>query len=106
MSDYPTPTRRVTSPRCRKIVLGVLICGTGIGMSMAANRHHGVRAALCTDPYMATMARMHNNANVLCLGARIVGQGLAQAILAAFLEGRFDGGRHATRVAKIDNKQP
>lgn len=85
--------------------VGVLICGTGIGMSMSANRHYGIRAALCTDAYMARMARAHNNANMLCLGARVVGAGLAADILQAFLETTFEAGRHQARVAKIDIKQ-
>ncbi len=84
--------------------LGVLICGSGIGMSMAANRHPGIRAALCTDAYMAKMARRHNDANVLCLGSRVVGEGLAQDILEAFLQATFEGGRHQARLDKIDIK--
>ena len=82
--------------------LGVLVCGTGIGMSIAANRHRGVRAALCTEALAARMSREHNDANVLCMGARIVGPGLAVAILEAFLDGRFEGGRHERRVKKLD----
>jgi ribose 5-phosphate isomerase B len=82
--------------------LGVLVCGSGIGMSMAANRHPGVRAAVCTEAYAARITRAHNDANVLCLGARIVGPGVAEDILRAFLEGGFEGGRHARRVAKIE----
>lgn len=82
--------------------LGVLICGTGIGVSMAANRHAGVRAALCHDVFSAGATRAHNNANVLCMGARVVGVGLARAILEAFLSGTFEGGRHARRVGKIE----
>ena len=82
--------------------LGVLVCGTGVGMSMAANRHRGVRAALCTEAFAARMAREHNDANVLCIGSRVVGPGVAQSILEAFLAARFEGGRHARRVAKID----
>jgi ribose 5-phosphate isomerase B len=81
---------------------GVLICGTGLGMSYAANRHAGVRAAVCTNEYLARMARAHNDANVLCLGARVVGPGLAEAILHAFMETAFDGDRHARRVAKVE----
>ncbi len=81
---------------------GVLICGTGIGMSMAANRHPGVRAALCTDCYGAEMTRKHNDANILCLGGRVTGPGLATAILEVFLAGEFEGGRHERRVAKIE----
>jgi ribose 5-phosphate isomerase B len=82
--------------------LGVLVCGTGLGMSMAANRHRGIRAALCTDPYMARMAREHNDANVLCLGGRVVGPSLAAEIVQAFVQGRFGGDRHARRIGKID----
>jgi ribose 5-phosphate isomerase B len=82
---------------------GVLVCGTGIGMSCAANRHRGVRAALCTEGYAARMAREHNDANVLCMGSRIVGPGVAGEILKTFLQTQFEGGRHARRVAKIDN---
>lgn len=80
---------------------GLLICGTGIGMSMAANKVRGVRAALCHDPYSARMAREHNDANVLCLGARVIGPGLAREVLGAFMAARFAGSRHARRVDKI-----
>jgi ribose 5-phosphate isomerase B len=80
---------------------GVLICGTGIGMSLAANKVPGIRAAVATDTYMARMARAHNNANVLCLGARVVGEGLAEDIVDAWLGATFEGGRHARRVDKI-----
>ncbi|MDY0120649.1 MAG: ribose 5-phosphate isomerase B [Sulfurimonas sp.] len=81
---------------------GILICGSGIGMSMAANRHSGIRAALCHDAYTATVARGHNDANVLCFGERIVGRGVAESILDAWIAGSFDGGRHTNRVAKIE----
>ena len=81
---------------------GVLICGSGIGMSMAANRHHGIRAALCHDAYTAQMARAHNDANVLCFGERIVGLGVAESIVDAWLAGSFEGGRHCGRVDKIE----
>ena len=79
----------------------IIICGTGLGISMAANKVRGIRAALCTSEYMARMARMHNDANVLALGARVVGQGLAESIAEAFLTTEFEGGRHATRVQQI-----
>ncbi len=82
--------------------LGILVCGTGIGMSIAANKVRGARAALATDCYMARMAREHNNANILCLGGRVVGVGTALEIVRAFLESRFAGGRHARRVGKIE----
>ena len=81
---------------------GILVCGTGIGMSIAANRRRGIRAALCWDPHTARMAREHNDANVLCLGGRVVGPALALEIALAFLSGSFSGGRHARRLAKID----
>ncbi len=100
--DYPdyaaTVARRVAAGEAR---LGLLICGTGIGMSMAANRVPGVRAALCGDAFSAEMTRRHNDANVLCLGARVVGPGLAATILAAFLDAPFDGDRHRRRIDKI-----
>ena len=80
---------------------GILVCGTGIGMSMSANKHKGIRAALCSDTFSARMTRMHNDANVLCLGARVVGYGLALDIVDAFLGAEYEGGRHAIRVDMI-----
>ena len=77
---------------------GILICGTGIGMSMCANKHKGIRAALCSDTYSAKMTRQHNDANVLCIGARVIGSCLALDIIDTFLAHDFEGGRHATRV--------
>ena len=77
---------------------GILICGTGIGMSMCANKHKGIRAALCSDTFSARMTRQHNDANVLCMGARVIGSCLAIDILDQFLSNDFEGGRHATRV--------
>jgi ribose 5-phosphate isomerase B len=81
---------------------GVLICGTGIGMCMAANRHPGVRAALCHDAFTAELARRHNDANVLCMGGRTTGPGLAIQMLDIFLATPFNGGRHLRRVGKIE----
>ncbi len=81
---------------------GILICGTGIGMSLAANKHKGIRAALCHDAYTAEMARAHNDANVLCFGERVVGLGVAESIIKAWNDTEFEGGRHANRVAKIE----
>ena len=81
---------------------GILICGSGIGMSIAANRHHGIRAALAHDAYSARMGRAHNDANVLCFGERIVGQGVAESILDAWIDASFEGGRHAGRVDKLE----
>lgn len=86
--------------------LGILICGTGIGMSIAANKIKGVRAAVCSDEYSAKMTRVHNDANVLCLGARVIGEELAVSILHAFLSGEFEkGGRHERRVNKIKSAE-
>ena len=88
---------------------GILICGTGIGMSMCANKHNGIRAALCSDTFSARMTRIHNNANVLCMGARVIGVCLAEDIVDAFLSADFEsGGRHEQRVnmmIDIENKQ-
>jgi ribose 5-phosphate isomerase B len=80
---------------------GILICSTGIGISMAANKVHGVRAALCSDCFSAEMTRRHNDANVLCMGALVIGTGLALKIVDTFLANSFDGGRHVARVAKL-----
>ena len=87
---------------------GILICGTGIGMSMCANKYNGIRAALCADTFSAKMTRRHNDANVLCMGARVIGPCLAEDIVDIFLENEFEGGRHKVRVdmmADIENKQ-
>jgi ribose 5-phosphate isomerase B len=80
----------------------ILVCGTGVGMAMAANRHAGVRAVNCSELLTAKMSRVHNDANVLSLGARIVGAGLAEAIVLAWLAEPFEGGRHVARIAKIE----
>lgn len=81
---------------------GILICGSGIGMSIAANRHTGIRAALCNDAYTAMVARGHNDANILCFGERIVGRGVAESILDSWIASSFDGGRHIGRIEKIE----
>lgn len=81
---------------------GVLVCGTGIGVAIAANKVEGVRAATCNDLFTARMARAHNDANVLTLGSRVVGEGVAREIVETFLSTPYEGGRHARRVAKID----
>ncbi|WP_368293397.1 ribose 5-phosphate isomerase B [Dehalobacter sp. TBBPA1] len=80
---------------------GIVVCGTGIGISIAANKVKGIRAALCTDSYMAKMARQHNNANILALGARVIGQGVALDIVETFLTTSFSGWKHARRVDMI-----
>lgn len=87
---------------------GILICGTGIGMSMCANKYNGIRAAVCSDTFSAKMTRRHNNANVLCMGARVIGSCLAEDIVDIFLENEFEGGRHGIRVdmmTEIEDKQ-
>lgn len=100
--DYPDIAEKV----CAEIAggraeRGILICGTGIGMSMAANKVKGIRAALCGDCYSASFTRLHNDANVLCMGARVIGAGLAVQIVDEFLDTAFEGGRHSARVDKI-----
>ena len=80
---------------------GILVCGTGIGMSMTANKYKGIRAAVCSDTFSARMTRNHNDANILCLGARMTGVELAKAIVEAFLTTDFEGGRHKRRIDKI-----
>ena len=100
--DYPdygeAVGRAVASGECER---GIVVCGTGIGISIAANKVRGVRAAVCGDCFSAEMCRRHNNANVLALGGRVIGPGLALKIVDIFLSTGFDGGRHARRVAKI-----
>lgn len=103
--DYPDYARKVAETlkgTASSHVLGILVCGTGIGMSIMANKFHGVRAAVCTSEFEGRMARAHNDANVLCLGQRVVGAGVARSILDAFLSTPFEGGRHAMRVEKIN----
>ena len=102
--DYPIYASRL----CQKIQageaeLGILICGTGIGMSMAANKHRGIRAACCSDTFSARLTRLHNNANVLCLGARVLGAGLALDLVDAFINAEFEGDRHTRRLSLIEN---
>ena len=105
--DYPVQgekaARAVASGEC---ALGVLICGTGIGISLAANRVHGIRAAVCSESYSAELTRRHNDANMIAFGARVVGEGTACAILDAFFGAKFEGGRHAQRVAMLDEIRP
>ena len=102
--DYPIYAHKV----CEKVLsgeaaLGILICGTGIGMSIAANKHAGIRAGLCADPESAALTRQHNNANVLCMGARILSFEKVVEITDAFLGAEFLGGRHQRRVDMLEN---
>ena len=102
--DYPVYAKAaanaVASGECEK---GILICGTGIGISIAANKVKGIRAALCSDCFSAEMTRRHNDANMLAMGARVLGEGLALKIVDIFLHTPFDGGRHARRVDMIED---
>jgi ribose 5-phosphate isomerase B len=101
--DYPDFAHRLAEGVVSgRFASGVLLCGTGLGMSMAANRHARVRAALCSESYSAAMARRHNDANVLCMGGRVIGPELAIHVLDTFLSTPFEGGRHGRRVAKIE----
>lgn len=90
--------RKVASGACD---LGIILCGTGQGIMMAANKVHGIRCGVCTDTFSARMIRAHNDANILSIGARVVGEGLALDIVDAFLSAEFEGGRHGTRVDMI-----
>jgi len=102
--DYPD----FAAAACRMVLEGgaeraVLVCGSGIGMSMTANRFRGIRAALCTGLYLAKYSRLHNDANVLCLPGRLMGEGLTAEILEKWFSTPFEGGRHERRTAKMDN---
>ena len=101
--DYPDFAKK-----CADAVLsdegsfGILVCGTGIGISMAANKIPGIRAALCHDHYTAMLTRQHNDANILCFGERVVGKGVMEDMIEVFANTEFEGGRHAGRVAKLE----
>lgn len=100
--DYPDiaekTCKKVTGGECDK---AILVCGTGIGMSMAANKVKGIRAAVCSDWYSAKYTRLHNDANVLCLGGRVLGAGLALELVDVFLDTEFEGDRHSARIEKV-----
>lgn len=100
--DYPLygerAARKVAAGECS---LGVLICGTGIGISLAANKVRGIRAAVCSEPYSARLSRQHNNANMIAFGSRVVGTAMAEMILDEFLAAQYEGGRHEARVRMI-----
>ena len=100
--DYPVYAEKVgRAVAAGEYELGILICGTGIGVSIAANKIPGIRAALCSDCFSAEFTRRHNDANILCLGGRVIGPELANRIVDTFLAASFEGGRHARRVAMI-----
>jgi len=101
--DYPEYGAKAVGKILNKEVeMGILICGTGLGMSIVANRFPGIRATLCHEPFSAKMARLHNNANVLVLGGRIIGEAMAVEIVKTFLETPFEGGRHERRINLIE----
>ncbi len=102
--DYPNYGKQVAQAVAEgRFDRGILICGTGIGMSITANRFRGIRAALCHELFTARMSRAHNDANILCLGARVIGPGLAREMVKVWLETPFDGGRHERRICMIDD---
>jgi ribose 5-phosphate isomerase B len=102
-SDYPNIAKKVAKAIANgEYARGILICGSGIGMSIAANRYKGVRAALCHNLYLARMSRQHNDANILVMGGRVIGAGLALEMLEIFLKTEFEGGRHERRLDLID----
>ena len=101
--DYPIYGRMVgEAVACGKADRGVLICGTGIGISLAANKVPGIRAAVCSEPYSAQLARRHNDANIIAFGARVVGSEMAKMIVDSWLEAEFEGGIHARRVKMLE----
>ena len=102
--DYPDIAKSVAEKvLAEEGNLGIIICGTGIGISIAANKVEGIRAALCHNEFTARMARLHNNANIVSLGARVIGDELGKAIVDTFITTEFEGGRHARRVGKIED---
>lgn len=102
-TDYPifgkAVANSVANQECEK---GILICGTGVGISIAANKVHGIRAVVCSEPYSALLSRQHNDTNILAFGARVVGRDLAIMIVDAWLSGEFEGGRHRSRIDIIE----
>lgn len=100
--DYPDFGKKVGEMVSKKEVdFGIIVCGSGIGISIAANKIKGVRAALCSEPYSAKLARLHNDANIVALGARLIGEDMAKKIVENFVTEKFEGGRHCGRIEKI-----
>ena len=99
--DYPVIAKEVVNEVLETGKKGILVCGTGIGMSIAANRYSGIRASHCTDTFTARMTRMHNDSNILCLGERVTGAGLALDIVDIWLNTEFEGGRHLNRIKML-----
>ena len=101
--DYPVPAYQVSKMVVNKEVDGgVLICGTGVGISLAANKVHGIRACSCSDPYTARLSKQHNNANVIAFGARVIGVETAKMIVDEWLNSEYEGGRHQERLDLVD----
>ncbi len=101
--DYPDYAAKVCEAvQQKRADFGILVCGSGVGMAIAANKHQGIRAVVAGEAYTAKMSRAHNDCNIVCLGARIVGPGVAEVIVETFLNTPFEGGRHADRVAKLN----
>ena len=100
--DYPPIAKSVAEKVLETKSRGILVCGTGIGMSITANRYEGIRASLCSDTFSARMTRAHNDSNILCLGQRVVGAGLALDIVDIWLKTSFEGGRHQRRIDMIE----
>jgi ribose 5-phosphate isomerase B len=104
--DYQNVAWKVTSliaaGECER---GILLCGTGVGMSLAANAVQGIRAVVCSEPYTAQMSRLHNDTNVLCMGARVIGHELSKMITDVWLDTRFEGGRHKARIDSIMDRR-
>ena len=104
--DYPQEAKKVVALiKEGKVQRGILICGTGIGMSIAANRTQGIRATLCHELFTAEMSRRHNDSNILCMGGRVIGPGLALEMVKVWLSTPFEGGRHTRRLCQIDSKE-
>ena len=103
-TDYPIYGRSVAEAVAEKNVDGgILICGTGVGISIIANRIKGIRAVVCSEPYSAKLSKEHNDTNILAFGSRVVGSGMAKMIVDAWLDAEFEGGRHKARIAMIDS---
>lgn len=102
--DYPIIAKLVAEEVLSSGNKGILVCGTGIGMSITANRYEGIRASHCTDTFTARMTRAHNDSNILCLGERVTGAGLALDIVDTWLKTEFEGGRHQKRIDMIDKR--
>lgn len=101
--DYPVFAKKVCREVLDKNIFGIAICGTGIGISIACNKVKGIRAALCHESFSAKMTRKHNDANVLCLGARVIGGELAKDIVKTFLDTKFEAGRHQKRIDMLED---